>query len=50
MQSRLLGDKNPIHPKGKQPRLPAKVPKFYLSGKGCGVLWQPGGWLRSTIL
>ena len=31
-----MGDKVQIR-KGKQPRPPAKVPKYMLSGKGCGV-------------
>ncbi len=34
--------------KGKQPRPPAKVPKYMLSGKGCGVAQQLGCWLRSS--
>ena len=31
-----MGDKVRVR-KGKQPRPPAKVPKYMLSGKGCGV-------------
>ena len=31
-----MGDKVRVQ-KGKQPRPPAKVPKYMLSGKGCGV-------------
>ena len=31
-----MGDKGP-RSKRKQPRPPAKVPKYMVSGKGCGV-------------
>ena len=39
-----MGDKVRVR---KQPRPPAKVPKYMLSGKGCGVA-QTGCWLRSS--
>ena len=34
--------------KGKQPRPPAKVPKYMLSGKDVALPRQLGCWLRSS--
>ncbi len=42
-----MGDKVRVR-KGNSPRPPAKVPKYMLSGKGCGVARQLGCWLRSS--
>ena len=47
LRSQRVGDN--VHTrKEKSPRSPIKVPKFVLSGKGCRVVKQLGGWLRSS--
>ncbi len=43
-----MGDKVRVR-KGKQPRPPAKVPKYMLSGKDVALPRQLGCWLRKTI-
>ncbi len=45
--SHNMGDKVRVR-KGKQPRPPAKVPKYMLSGKAWWVARQLGCWLRSS--
>ena len=44
--SQNMGDK--VRVRRKQPRPPAKVPKYMLSGKGCALPRQLGCWLRSS--
>ena len=43
-----MGDKVRVRKETARP--PAKVPKYMLSGKGCGVARQLGCWLKAAII
>ena len=42
-----MGDKVRVR---KKAQTTAKVPKYMLSGKGCGVAQQLGCWLKAAII